>query len=373
MSCVTFCNAANFGFFPYFSTVHLPYPLNQPLSSFEKEKIFGLHQVIATELQQQASHPQKRRRRRRRNHTKVCSSSSSSNPIHCPTKPSSIDDDSSTCATVSSESSLSDIITTRPKTSQPNRISKIKTIQKHQQQRPQQQQCRRSPPDNDDIDDENDHHVPLEEQAKYVALDCEMVGVGSGGRWSSVARVTMVAWDGSIVLDEMVRPDQEVTDYRTFVSGITAHDLETATCTIEDVRSMVQDILQNQNDGHNHNNSNYKVLVGHALKNDLRALGITYPWYNIRDTAKYEPFMQVRFDDGVLWPKKLSELVKTRLHRDIQPPGRPHSSYEDAMAAMDLYKLVRRKWEKVMQYKINKTKEIETMQTTSTTYEKDPW
>jgi RNA exonuclease 4 len=195
--------------------------------------------------------------------------------------------------------------------------------------------------------------VSLEEQAKYVALDCEMVGVGNGGRRSSVARVTMVAWDGSIILDEMVRPDQEVTDYRTFVSGITPHDLETATCTLDDVRTRVQSILY---DGHD---NNYKILVGHALKNDLRALGITHPWYNTRDTAKYEPFMQVRFDDGVLWPKKLSELVKTRLQREIQSPGLPHSSYDDAMAAMDLYKLVRRKWEKAMEYKINKTKEME--------------
>jgi RNA exonuclease 4 len=193
---------------------------------------------------------------------------------------------------------------------------------------------------------DNDH-VSLEEQAKYVALDCEMVGVGYGGRRSSVARVTLVAWDGSIILDEMVRQEEEVTDYRTFVSGITAQDLETASYSLCQIREMVQDILQD------------KVLVGHALKNDLRALCIAHPWYNTRDTAKYEQFMQVRFDDGVLWPKKLSELAKTRLHRDIQQPGVPHSSYEDAVAAMDLYKLVRRKWDLAMSYKINKTMEIE--------------
>jgi RNA exonuclease 4 len=328
-------------------------------------KVFGVHQVVATQQQHQEYHPKKRRRRRRRRNN---SDNNNNNNNHNSTT----GDDSSTCATVSSESSsitttttgshpqrldLVHATTTTTTTSQSRRKSRTKTNKKDQEHQ-------RSLPNNQ-YDDYDDDHVPLEEQANYVALDCEMVGVGEGGRWSSVARVTMVAWDGSIVLDEMVRPDQEVTDYRTFVSGITAQDLESANCcTLEEVRIKVQQVLH---DGHNNNNSNnYKVLVGHALKNDLRALGISHPWHHTRDTAKYEPFMQVRFDDGVLWPKKLSELVKTRLHREIQPPGVPHSSYQDAMAAMDLYKLVRRKWEKVMSYKINKTNEIENMRTTAT-------
>lgn len=174
-----------------------------------------------------------------------------------------------------------------------------------------------------------------------------MVGVGYTGRRSSVARVTVVAWDGSILLDEFVQQTEEVTDYRTFVSGITASDLEATTFTLPEIQTMVQNMLQD------------KILVGHALKNDLRVLGITHPWYNIRDTAKYEQFMQVRPCDGNLWPRKLSDLVKTRLHRDIQQPGVPHSSYEDAVAAMDLYKLVRRKWEMAMEYKLQKTLAIE--------------
>merc|ERR1712232_922437 len=102
-----------------------------------------------------------------------------------------------------------------------------------------------------------------------------------------------------------------------------------------------------------------KILIGHALKNDLRALQITHPWQSIRDTAKYEPFMKTRFDDNVLWPRKLKELAQEKLRRTIQRDGEPHSAYEDAAAAMDLYRSVRRKWEKVMDYKIKKTREIE--------------
>merc|ERR1719174_2280295 len=102
-----------------------------------------------------------------------------------------------------------------------------------------------------------------------------------------------------------------------------------------------------------------KILIGHALKNDLRVLGITHPWYETRDTAKYDPFMKIRFNDNILWPRKLKDLAYENLKRDIQREGEPHSAYEDAAAAMDLYRLVRRKWEKVMDYKINKTRHIE--------------
>ena len=98
--------------------------------------------------------------------------------------------------------------------------------------------------------------------------------------------------------------------------------------------------------------------MGHALKNDLAALRIHHPWQDTRDTAKYEPFMKTRFDDGVLWPRKLRDLCKEKLGTDIQEFGKAHSPIEDATSALDLYKSVRNKWEKTMQYKINKTNEI---------------
>jgi len=179
----------------------------------------------------------------------------------------------------------------------------------------------------------------------YVALDCEMVGIGADGHASAVARVTLVDWHGQVLLDQYVRPTDPITDYRTFVSGITSAHLITAG-TLEDVRPRVQELLQD------------KILVGHALKNDLKALGIHHPWYNTRDTAKYEPFMQVRFDDGILWPRKLKDLVQEKCDREIQVSGRPHSPIEDASAALDLYRSVRVKWESVITYKMQKTQQI---------------
>ena len=60
----------------------------------------------------------------------------------------------------------------------------------------------------------------------------------------------------------------------------------------------------------------------------------------------------------MLCPRKLCELSRQWLHREIQQPGQPHCPYEDALAALDLYKLVRTKWERVMSYKIQKTSSI---------------
>jgi len=191
------------------------------------------------------------------------------------------------------------------------------------------------------------------ETNRYVALDCEMVGIGESGEESSLARVCIVDWDGKTLLDVHVQQRQDVTDYRTYVSGVTEKQLtpESGAITFEDCQHRVQNILCND-----------KIIVGHALKNDFQALKLqrSLKWYNIRDTAKYEPFMKVKSDSSnILLARKLKDLTKEHYGRDIQIPGIPHCPREDAIAALALYKKVRYRWEKSMEYKIQKTKEIE--------------
>lgn len=176
---------------------------------------------------------------------------------------------------------------------------------------------------------------------RFVALDCEMVGVGENSSRSSLARVVIVDWRGHRLFDEYIKQSEPVTDYRTFVSGITEEDLQTATMPLHICRMRVSKILFGQ------------ILVGHGLENDLSALGIDHPWWMIRDTACYEPFMSNR--NNVLLSRKLKDLVFERLGKEIQEFGKPHSPYEDARWAMNLYKTVRSDWESYVQFMVQRS------------------
>lgn len=92
--------------------------------------------------------------------------------------------------------------------------------------------------------------------AAYVALDCEFVGVGIQGLTSALARVSLVGFEGNVLLDTFCAPSEKVVDYRSWVSGVREADLLGAP-NFQAVQAKVQDMLKG------------KVLVGHAVYNDL--------------------------------------------------------------------------------------------------------
>ena len=51
--------------------------------------------------------------------------------------------------------------------------------------------------------------------SKFFAIDCEMVGGGPQGQISMLARCSVVSYDGDVVFDEYIKPDEPVTCYRT--------------------------------------------------------------------------------------------------------------------------------------------------------------
>ncbi|XP_032489904.1 RNA exonuclease 4 isoform X3 [Phocoena sinus] len=163
---------------------------------------------------------------------------------------------------------------------------------------------------------------------KALAVDCEMVGVGPKGEESIVARVSLVNQYGKCVYDKYVKPAQPVTDYRTAVSGIRPDDLAQGEA-FEVVQKEVADLLKG------------RILVGHALHNDLKALFLGHPKKKIRDTQKYKPFRsQVKSGRPSL--KLLAERVL-----GIQVQQAEHCSIQDAQAAMRLYVLVKKEWESI--------------------------
>lgn len=77
------------------------------------------------------------------------------------------------------------------------------------------------------------------DHSKLVAMDCEMVGTGPGGKCSEVARCSIVNYYGSVVYDKYILPRHPVTDYRTRWSGIRKHHLQQAVA-FEDAQNEVR-------------------------------------------------------------------------------------------------------------------------------------
>jgi len=170
------------------------------------------------------------------------------------------------------------------------------------------------------------------EKSLYVGLDCEMVGVGDGGKRSALARVTLVDFDGRVIYDEHVRPRERITDFRTWVSGVKAKHLKAA-LSLKECILQVADLVKG------------KIIVGHALKNDLQVLMLQHPVAMIRDTARYRAYMRSHGKEGgKLRPRRLKDLALDFLGMEIQE-GK-HDSADDARAAMLLYRAQRTEWEK---------------------------
>ncbi|KAH8087868.1 ribonuclease H-like domain-containing protein [Cristinia sonorae] len=162
---------------------------------------------------------------------------------------------------------------------------------------------------------------------KYLALDCEMVGVGIDGSESSLARVSMVNFYGAVMLDEFVRQRERVVDYRTEFSGIRPSDMVKAKPFAE-VQQKVADLIKD------------RILVGHAIHNDLKVLLLSHPRHLVRDTQVYAGKHKVMKSRR----PALRMLVKQELGVAIQEGE--HSSVTDARATMAVYRLHRKEWDK---------------------------
>lgn len=78
--------------------------------------------------------------------------------------------------------------------------------------------------------------------------------------------------------------------------------------SLEEVQQKVSDLMLN------------RILVGHAIQNDLRALLLSHPQRDIRDTSRHPSFRKLSKGKT----PGLKKLAKEILHIDIQ--GGEHSS-----------------------------------------------
>jgi RNA exonuclease 1 len=165
----------------------------------------------------------------------------------------------------------------------------------------------------------------LTQGRKVLAMDCEMCITspeGVGPQVFSLTRISIIDWDGQVVMDEFVKPENPITNYLTQYSGITPEMLEGVTTTLADVQQKLLEILTPQ-----------AILIGHSLNSDFNALHITHPF--IIDTALLFPHPR-----GPPLKSSLKWLCTKYLSREIQKGSGStgHNSVEDARACLDLVK-----------------------------------
>jgi len=168
----------------------------------------------------------------------------------------------------------------------------------------------------------------------------------SGGptEYSILARVSIVNYAMEPLYDAYVLPPSRVTisDYRTRWSGITAWHLNpnnsaTNPKSFATAQAEVATLLKD------------RVLVGHALKNDLDVLGLSHPRRDIRDTSRHARFraLSATTPGGKGRTPGLRKLAEEVLGLKIQgDEAKGHSSVEDARATMGLFRKEKAEFEK---------------------------
>lgn len=161
---------------------------------------------------------------------------------------------------------------------------------------------------------------PLLQGLKAYALDCEMV-LTTDDRYS-LARISVLDWDGKLVMDKLVLPDLPVKNYFTQFSGITEEKLKGVTTRLTDIQKSLSELFDPST-----------VVIGHSLESDFNALKMTHPF--VIDTSMLYPHPR-----GLPLRSSLKFLSNKYLKREIQKGGADgHDSVEDARAVLDLVKL----------------------------------
>ncbi|KAL2333503.1 hypothetical protein Fmac_014716 [Flemingia macrophylla] len=150
-----------------------------------------------------------------------------------------------------------------------------------------------------------------------VAVDCEMVLCEEGTE--ALVKVCVVDHNLEVKLNELVKPDKAIVDFRTEITGVSSQDLKEVTCSLADIQKSMKKLL-----------SNGTILVGHSLHNDLNVLKLDY--VRVVDTS----YIFQSLDGSIHRRPSLNRLCQVVLGHEVRDNGAPHNCLDDARAAMNL-------------------------------------
>ncbi|CAX44955.1 conserved hypothetical protein [Candida dubliniensis CD36] len=171
------------------------------------------------------------------------------------------------------------------------------------------------------VSNSNERSTSETRRSKIYALDCEFCKAGAK---QVLTRISLLDFEANVIMDELVKPKEKITDYVTKYSGITEELLQDVTTTIEDIQNLFVDKVSQQD-----------ILIGHSLESDLNVMKIKHD--RIVDTS-----IIYEHNRGPPSKPSLKWLAEKYLCRQIQTgedQGLGHSSIEDAKACLDLVKL----------------------------------
>lgn len=166
---------------------------------------------------------------------------------------------------------------------------------------------------------------PLEKEP-VLAIDCEMVGTTFNSM--TLARVSAVNLNGDTIMDFLIKPHNDlsyVTDYRSFVTGLSSKDFTNSMSFEEAVQLFCMKISKDT------------IILGHAVHHDLLALKLNHQ--NVIDTSFLFPVKPSSFDEpSRVYTHSLSylseELLKEKLERNLNHGV--HDSIEDSVKSLKL-------------------------------------
>jgi RNA exonuclease 1 len=172
--------------------------------------------------------------------------------------------------------------------------------------------------------------VEKDVKPRLIAIDCEMCETTADNK--ALCAVSVVDEFGNKLFDELVKPPDEIIDYRFDITGYTEQDFKDVTLTLDDARAKVIEILEGQKSDKGDADENEKnlhgcVLVGHSLSHDLRALRLdhrpiidTSLLFSLKELPRATP--------------ALADLCKMVLGYEMREKGKAHEAFADALTAM---------------------------------------